>query len=219
MQNYIRGGYQPGLKDWIRFIFFNGTYSWFHLWFFPALIYCYMMYACVRGLEHKIKIRFVYSAAAILLFIQLLLGEGLSIFGIHISLCLIRNFLFLGFPFFMLGVLIHEKEKVYLSFFKDYILILFVIFGEIEAVVSGCLLGKNDLYIGTVFAVFAIFLLAVKGENLQYSARIAKLTSCSTYIYIIHPLIGWIGERTRNYGIMAALWNETFWPWIWPLVV
>ncbi|MBQ8525978.1 MAG: acyltransferase [Clostridia bacterium] len=196
--------------DWKKFILLIGFHSMNttdHLWFLLALIYCYIMYGflCVN----KIKHRWCYIASIPLLCIHILMGEFLSVFGISVQTCLVRNFLFMGFPFFMFGIYVRENEKNILKFFSNRKIALFVLSGALESAISVLVLGYNEIHLGTLLIAPALFVLALKMKDIQYNKFFVLLCRCSTYIYVIHILIYRIIDKlidSLNVSAYTTIW-------------
>lgn len=175
------------LKRIISFIFFNVVSVADHLWFLPALVYCYVIYAFV--IKKEISHKYIYNASALLIGIHILLGEGLSVVNIDVPTYFVRNFVFMGFPFFMFGACVRENEKQLLKFFSVGKIVLFTVAGALESVFSVFAFGHNELYIGTLLVVFSLFALVLKTKELQYNKFVLLICKTSLYIYVLHILV------------------------------
>jgi len=178
-------------KQLILFVIFNCTTGIFgHLWYLPAIMYCYIIYYFIN--KTKIDYKICYIFAFILIIIQLILGELLSVFDIRLRLYLIRNFLLVGFPFVTLGIFIKEiivkKNQIVLKI-PNYILYLLLIMGLIESLFVTFKFNCNELYLGSILIAFALFVLALKGKDRKYNNKIINLSKCSTIIYVLHIFI------------------------------
>ena len=118
IQNHIDGASQ---KEWLealvsgehirQFLLYNNSsqVKW-HLWFLPALLYCYLLFALAARLR-------ICKQAYVLIPVLLLIHFGIGgIFDIPVPgkafrVMQFRNYLFTGFPFFMLGHLIHRHQE------------------------------------------------------------------------------------------------------------
>lgn len=183
VKNYIFDFFN--IKRILKFILFNYTTIHGHLWFLSALIYCYILYYFLR--KFNINKKAYYIISILLLIIHIFLGEILSLFGIKTNIILIRNFLFMGFPFFSIGMLMKEKVK---KEFNIRTLILITIIGIIESIISFKIGGKNEMFVGSILMSISLFLLCLNKFNIKENKIMFKLINCSTLIYILHPMIG-----------------------------
>ena len=177
----------------VKFIVFNVPRSSEHLWFLVALIYVYGLHYFV--VKWKIKDCVYLWIGVVLLAIHLLLGVGLSSIGIVIPPCVIRNFLFMGYPFYCIGMLIRKNEDLVhkkITYKRAMILILI---GVIETVISYFICGGNELYIGSVLVAVALLIISLKTKEIQINEKIIKLSQTSIGIYLIHIMVGYSLER------------------------
>ena len=177
----------------VKFIVFNVPRSSEHLWFLVALIYVYGLHYFV--VKWKIKDCVYLWIGVVLLAIHLLLGVGLSSMGIVIPPCVIRNFLFMGYPFYCIGMLIRKNEDLVhkkITYKRAMILILI---GVIETVISYFICGENELYIGSVLVAVALLIISIKTKDIRINEKVIKLSQTSTGIYLIHIMVGYSLER------------------------
>ncbi len=175
------------IKTIVKLIFFNCTISSIHLWFLPALIYSYLVHYFV--VKFKVSDKILLACAIFALALNLILGEGLMIFGVDLGGYLFRNFLLVGYPFFVIGLLLRKNESCFIKW-SVLPLILMIVLGSCEAVVSGLVFGDNDMYLGTVFAVLGIVIIAIKYPCIKCNKLMFTLVECSTSIYLWHVLVG-----------------------------
>ena len=170
----------------MKLLVFNLAISCEHLWYLLAMLYVYVVFFVTTRLA--IRERLQYTIAGGLLVLQLLLGEGLRVAGMEIPEILIRNFLMMGIPFFWLGLFVKQYED---SLKKAPVpaIVLLLIFGIAEVIVSRELFGKNELYLGSVLILLAGVLVFVKYPDVRYPGIISRLSGCSVYIYIFHIMI------------------------------
>lgn len=168
------------------FFIFNMPTSSTHLWFLLALIYVYIIY--IIAIKFNINEKMLYIAAIILLLVQIYLGEISNAFGTTHKLQVVRNFLFVGFPFFTLGKFVKTNETLFSqpSLLSAYISIAIGVF---LTLVSFNRYGSNELYIGSIFILFGFIIIAVKYSCKEYSLWVKTFTACSTYIYIFHKVV------------------------------
>lgn len=170
----------------LRLLVFNKPVSSGHLWYLWAMLYVYIIYYFItkRGVKEKT----VFRISFVLLPLHLLLGEGLSVFGVVLPNMIIRNFAFMGFPLFGLGLFV-RKHQDKIRKIPIYAVIPAVVFGIAEPIAAYFWFGKNELYIGSLLIVFAMAVVFVKYPDLKHTCVLDKLDGCSTYIYIFHKAI------------------------------
>ena len=94
------------------FILFNSLPFGTHLWYLFSLIYVYIIYYIFKILFKNDKILYIFIP---LLLIMCIIIEYLVFSGfIFYQNIVIRNFLFIGLPFFMLGNLICKHKHSFL---------------------------------------------------------------------------------------------------------
>ena len=164
----------------------NVPVSSVHLWYLFAMLYVYVVFYFVMMLRFSEKVISIISCS--LLFLHILLGECFSAFGIDLPAPIVRNFALMGIPFFGLGLLV-KKYEAKLHNIPNYILFISVIVGIAASLLSRYLFGKNELYIGSLFILFAMVCAFIKYPFAQYPRFFTALEGCSTYIYIFHIAI------------------------------
>lgn len=169
-----------------KLLVFNIPISSVHLWYLFAVLYVYVIFFFVTKLRISDKIIFIMTFC--LLFLHILLGEGLSILGIALPKPIVRNFLVMGIPFFGLGLFVKKYEHKFHSI-PNYVIFASIIIGIIESILSRYFFGSNELYIGSLFILFAVVCVFIKYSDIQYPSLLMALKGCSTYIYIFHIMI------------------------------
>ena len=171
-----------------KFVVFNLPRSSENLWFLVALIYVYgLQYFVVKW---KVKDSVYLWTGIALLIIHLLLGVGLSAFGVVVPIYMIRNFLFMGYPFFCVGMLIRKKEDLVHKIITYKRAIILIVIGLIENVISYFISGENELFIGSVLIAVSLLIISLKTKDIQINEKISKVAHTSTGIYLIHIMIG-----------------------------
>ena len=173
-----------------NFFVFNTTISAVHLWFLPALVYCYLLMWLLTKVKAKENLLLIL--AIILLSARLIFGEGLAILGRHVDVSF-PNFLFIGFPFFILGRLlarIHQAGKHSIDNMPIRLTLLILFIGVLETCISVNLWGPNLLYVGSILIVLALLLMALKYREAEYAPWIKRISGLSTHIYVFHVAIG-----------------------------
>lgn len=156
-----------------------------HLWFLLALLYCYCIYAfCIQKAPFSVR----KGIAMTLLAGFFIVKELLKWNGVADPVYYVRNFLFMGLPFFLLGEAIKQKKEWLLSI-KPVVLAIVALVGLGAAITERLYVGCCDLYLGTVPAIAAIFILAQR-PTAWTSSWLAKLgRQYAADIYIIHVMI------------------------------
>lgn len=194
IMNGTLGGYLKGifsLQSFVELFVFNHVRIMEALWFLPALIYATLVFFLFEktGITKKMYflIPVLFLAGVVLREIPEFAENTPEIMS-KAYLC--RNFLFVGLPFFMLGHFIKSNEEKLKAVFSNAALIIIIILGTAEAVAVDLLHTQKSVYIGTFFAVFALFVLAVKNEGKINVQKLASLgADHSLYVYIFHILI------------------------------
>lgn len=178
------------IKKVIALLIFNESPLSGHLWYVLALLYVLIIY------KYSIKFKYtklIKNSIIILLLIDLAFGKySLLIFGREFSYILVRNFLFVGVPYFLIGNIIREcYEKKELVRFENKELIgfsiLFVVTSiiEKESLLEFSLNATRDHYISTTPLVICIFILAINNKGAFKESILPKLgEKYSLYIYI-----------------------------------
>lgn len=163
------------------------------MWFTSALLYCYILFWIIN---HFNLYRLFYGLIPVLLGIHLVLGNVLVLFGIEITKCYYRNFLLFGLPFFMLGNWLHKHqsgvvEKLSVEKCRQ---ILFV--GLILGVVEWLLIGRHEIYLGSILVVMSAFTLSMHQPEKKEDSFITKIGGeYSLFVYIVHSSLMIVLER------------------------
>lgn len=179
------------VENFVDFLLFNHTEVSDFLWFLPALIYVYGVFFAFekKGITKKLYflIPVLFVAGVVLREIPEFVENTPDLMN-KAYLC--RNWLFVGLPFFMLGHFIKVKEDVLSAKLSDCVLAVIMLVATAEAVVVDLLHVQKNLYLGTFFAVFALFVFAVKNEGRVQVPRLAAAgAKYSFYVYLVHIII------------------------------
>ncbi len=191
IQKYIVGLFN--LKVWINFILFNDSPFNGHLWYLGAILYVLLI---IYFYGKKRDIKRLYPIIPILLLTDLILGKySLLLIGREFSYIYVRNFLFVGLPYFLIGhalfVTKPEIEK------KDCLQYTLVFAGTtiLERLSLG-MMGINatrDHYLSTTFLAIFAFLFALKSNNAVHNGIYKNCcwigNKLAIYIYILHPIL------------------------------
>ena len=171
------------IKNILKLLFFNNALYSIHLWYLLAIIYVYVIMYFFTLYKVKERIIFVFAMASLLL--HFILAEGLSIFGIVIEYYYVRNFALMGFPFFVIG-LIAQKYVYNLEKLSSWFIFGFGAIGGLLTLLSRKFLGKNELYVGSLFLMMALMLIFIKFSNIKFPKAIVSIASSNTFVFIIH---------------------------------
>lgn len=194
-------------------IIFNVAPFGFHLWFILTLIYCYILYYIL--IKFQAKPNTLYKFIPILILFNLFIGEFLTSFicGFYakgdisssIKLSFVtakyyRNFLFMGLPFFTLGYLIHDKKDILMENISNLFLIAFGIFSLLLTILEVLLVGKVDVYMGTIIFSACTFIWCIKNPD-TLNFKITEFIGGKLYglIYVLHLMIIWIINPQLGY--------------------
>jgi len=176
------------IKNFLKFIVFNESPLKGHLWYLGAILYVLII---VRVFD-TLKIgKYLGFATPFLLMGDLILGKySILLLGREFPYILVRNFLFVGIPYFCIGRLIRNGFGKRVG--KKVLTILLITFSatsllERFALVNFNANGIRDHYISTTFLAVTVFLFVLKchGNN-KILASIGR--KYSTWLYILHPI-------------------------------
>lgn len=188
-------------KNMLKLLLFNRSLSASHLWYLYAILYIYIIryFTTLFGIRDKL----FWVVSVLGLCLHLFTGEFLSALGIVIPNYLIRNFAFMGIPFFGLGMLANKHQRK-LAALPNFVIVISLAVGALLTVFSRYFFRINDLYLGSVFILFALVIVFIKFPNVEYPPLLTSLGGCNTYIYILHLLVA---NVIKN---MLVLFNVSF---------
>ena len=171
------------VKNILDFIFFNVNPFWGHLWFIHALIYLYVIEFIL--LKYNLNNKKVGLSLSVILLITYQIINGLFVDDFLNNIQYIRNYIFVGIPFFTIGKYISSKP-----FNKKINIVLSVV--SFFGLTIEILLYRNELYVFSILLAILLFKFTLdykdyKNKTLEYIGD--KL---SMYIYILHPAVKWI---------------------------
>lgn len=216
----IRGGLESlsntlTLKNIVYFIILNVSPFSDHLWYLGAILYTLII---VYALNKINKIKILYIITPFLLLGDLVLGKySLLLFGKEFPYEFVRNFLFVGIPYFCIGMLIFKyKDTLKAKFTKVKLIICTVVFTvttllERYILVNNNLNATRDHYISTTFlavSVFSLFMISFQGNINVFSKLTATIgREYSTGIYILHPFMIIIANKLVDIVGVEALYS------------
>ena len=172
-----------------------------HLWFLLALLYCYLIYAfALKERRRRTKL----GIAAVLLGGFFGIRELLKINGVSDPMYYLRNFLFVGMPFFLLGSLC-SQQKAQLTSVSAKVWLVLILGGTAAAIAERLLVGSCDLYLGTVAASGGLFLLTqTKSSANELLAKLGYEHAGNIYIFHV-IVIGVLNMAGSLFGVLNSM--------------
>lgn len=186
--------YIPSLEQWVCFIFLNENPFGFHLWYLGA--YLYVLFIMMVVDKYKVW-NWLFCLTPLFILGDLVLGKySLLLFNHEPPFIYVRNFFFVGIPYFALGCIIRKYQAPLLTI-NNYVyaggVILFAAMSIIEKNILLYFNANPERESGliTPFLAMSLFMLVVshKISKPNLLTRIGERDSL--YIYILHPLILW----------------------------
>lgn len=213
------------LSSILKFVFLNQSPFSGHLWYLGALLYVLGIVFIWEEL-FRFSRRKLYPIIPLLLLVDLLFGKySLLILGKEFPYILVRNFMFVGLPYFLIGDALSAKN---ISVQKNRLLLLSCFFG-VTTLMARYLLGVNNLnaardhYLSTTLMSVSIFLLYVnygnETNNYLYEKACKAGRKYSLYIYIIHPMIIFFFSACISFLEKYVKWASSLYHVIAPIVV
>lgn len=208
LEKLVRGEH---IKDF--FLYNNSSPVKWHLWFLPALLYCYILFAVVEKFRlHRIA----YVLIPVLLAGHFLMEEACAFTGNCYETMEFRNYLYTGFPFFMIGHWIHRHEGWLREKLPAWSMWAGVLIGTLLSVVEYFKFGILELFIGSVILAVSVFLGAVLGEC-RNKGKQSEVLLKSTYdmetgvlgrnISIWKRTVGFLGRIGGKYAFFIYLFH------------
>ena len=190
-----------------------------HLWFLPALIYCYLLALLIE----KWKIRkAAYCMAPVLLAILLWRAEFGVFFDRFYHTMEYRNFLFTGMSFFLTGQMIHEyQDKIVCKRLEQWMqwgLKAGMIFGVALSMMEYAFRGTGEIYTGNCVAVICLFLwLILYGREINFPSVLVETGRSYVFlIYFLHPAMSDLLKKCSE-GLGVS--NCQIYFWLRPVLV
>jgi len=186
------------IKTLLKFLILNESPFGGHLWYLGAILYVLVIVALARRFR---LMKLLYFLTPFLLIIDLVAGKySILLFDREFPYIIVRNFLFVGIPYFCIGSFISKYKNVInekLSDKKWVLGVCIVLFSATTLLEKYMLVIHNinatrDHYISTTFlscVVFVLFMLTYHREintPEHIAARIGR--EYSTLIYVVHPI-------------------------------
>lgn len=206
-----------GWKKLAIFLAFNVSPFASHLWYLGAILYVLIL---VYFFEKKLDRKYLYCLIPVLLLFDLVFGSYALVFqGKSFPTALVRNFLFVGLPYFLIG----DCLKKFTTKIKAKCLVLSIILFSVLSITESMLLvhfGLNNIqrshYLSTTFLTIAVFLFALYHGN-DITGRIFRCCAAlgreaSLIIYIVHVIIIYacrVLVNVLNIRFILKLWSYT----------
>jgi len=180
--------YLLSLHDLANWLFFNVNPFGGHLWYISAYFYVLLLAYIIN--KHRLW-KEAFYLVPLLLVVDLAFGKySLLLWGEEFPYYWLRNFLFVGFPYYALGAWIKATD---IRVKCEYVLTGGVIFSLTSFIEYGILsyLCKNpvrDHYLSTTGLSLCLFLLFVTIKQSKPNLLSSIGEKDSLYIYIFHPL-------------------------------
>lgn len=159
-----------------------------HLWYLFAYLYVLLVIVLVNKFN---KWKYLFCIIPLLLIPHIIL----ELSGKYLSIFLVRNFLFLGLPFFAIGALIKSKSNNLckirqhtLLFFWGIVLFSVTSLLERQILISLGQYAVRELYVSSFFLTICLFLFFISYESNQKTWLSEIGEKDSLYIYIFHPV-------------------------------
>lgn len=180
------------MKSMLKFVLLNESPFSGHLWYLGAILYVLLI---VFVFERKWDRQKLYPIVPFLLLTDLVFGKySLLLFGQVIPYILVRNFLFVGLPYFLIGDMLYRYNTRINPKKAVLLIIVFSCTTLFERAILGAfnLNAERDHYISTTFLAVFVFLLAVQSNgkrNHKWYDTLCYIGSrLSSSIYMIHPI-------------------------------
>ena len=179
-------------KTIIKLVVLNESPFSGHLWYMNSLLYVLIIYKFLLRKEKSKKIMLVSSI--ILLIVDLCLGKySLVLFNNEISYFYLRNFVFVGLPYFTIGYYLNKylnNRKKNNTIINIILINIFVLtnIAERYLLIKYNVNSVRDSYISTIFLSIQVFILFY---NISKDCGLLNIIGkkYSTYIYIFHPIV------------------------------
>ncbi|MGM9589678.1 MAG: acyltransferase [Faecousia sp.] len=185
-------------KTLLKFVAFNVSPFGGHLWYLGAILYVLIIVYFLNKVFPKYFSRILFIATPVLLLVMQVLDNYLLFFSRNdYPDYLVRNFLFMGIPYFTIGFYLRKYKEAIAKFSENHILHLsMTLFFAITTMIEVRLLFPygltfiKDHYLSTTFLsilVFSAFTSPYWNGKMQFLYHIGR--KHSTNIYIIHLMV------------------------------
>lgn len=176
----------------LHFVFLNESPFEGHLWYVGAILYTLLI---VYFWNKKHSSETLYPFIPLLLLTDLFLGKySLLLFEQAVPYVFVRNFIFVGLPYFLLGDMLFN---IRLRIKKTVLILLTAVFCfttllEKNILDTVGLITDRDHYLSTTFLAVSVFLLAANSDKKHHGKLYKKLcfigSGLSLNIFVLHPI-------------------------------
>jgi len=184
------------------------------LWYMTAICICYCclwLYVRFWGSE-PVDYRPLYRIGTALFPVFLALGVLAPAISMEVPYHVYLNGFFMGMPFFIFGIFLHQYQDRFLTNFNlsDKKLIALTLIGLFLSVLQGVTIGMGQVTLGGIIAIAALFLLMILHPTIANSPGfwrtcLFKFGSWSTYMYLFHITVITFYEQFVQSPISASL--------------
>lgn len=194
-------------------------------WYLWATVYGYIAIWIINRF-HLYKIAYIFVSILVFLGITISVSSEyiFPIGPIGYSHCFVRNWLFVGLPFMLIGHFLAKNKQKLLKYRGIYSLLV-AILGTVLACVEHYLYAtylrlEFDLYYFTVIAAVAVLIYAINNSTNAIWKPMAYIgKNLSLYIYLLHSLIHGILEYLFFPNLMKPFCESEIYSWILPIIV
>lgn len=203
------------MKAVSNFLLYNFSPVKSHLWFLPALLYCYLLWYMAEKWK---KERAAYFLIPLLLFLHLYLEEFSSFSGFALKRYQVRNFLLTGLPFFAMGHWIRRYQIRLKTMLPGTFYLTAGTAGTLLAVFERFWWGQKELFTGNILAAFAFFFLAAGAEGQTPLKKRLGYVGCrySLHLYLWHPAVG---KLVQFLAELLNISEKGVYHWMKPLLI
>ena len=190
-----------------------------HLWFLPALIYCYLLALLIEKWRMR---KAAYCLVPVLLVILLWRAEFCVLFDRFYHTMEYRNFLFTGMSFFLTGQILHEyQDKIACKRQEQWMqggLKAGMIFGVTLSMIEYAFRGAGEIYTGNCVAVICLFLwLILYGREINFPSVLVETGRKYAFlIYLLHPALS---DLLKKCSESLGVSNCQIYFWLRPVLV
>lgn len=195
------------VKKMLYFLLLNESPFSSHLWYLGGALYVLVIVLIADRLDGR---RVLYYATPILLLVDLLFGKySLVLLQREFSYVLVRNFLFVGIPYFCIGCMVRDvlAERIV----NKKIVAAVIVIGSVISVLERYILevahlnATREHYLSTTFVAVAVFVFVLSSNERDEVGIVSVLSAIgkkySSWIYVLHPIfIKVIGTIVNNLG-------------------
>lgn len=159
-----------------------------HLWYLGAILYVLIIVYLADKFHFQ---KLLNILIPVFIICDLLFGKySLLIWGKEFPVYYVRNFLFVGLPYFCIGRMVHSECG---SRIKSRSLVAMTVVFSVTTLLERYILiivGMNatrDHYISTTFLAVSVFLLSTRIDTKEGALSVIGC-KYSTWLYILHPI-------------------------------